>query len=159
MRYAIFLTFLGTCYAREPLSQSKVLELADNQRHSGVLKQASDFLYVDLEDSWIYKIAQQLQEEGFSEPPYFGNDLVGAHISVAFPLEIEKNKEIAECGMQIAFVPKRCEIVKLDQPSSILPNVTEVYLLVVEAPELDQIREKYHLPKLRYPFHITLGVK
>lgn len=31
--------------------------------------------------------------------------------------------------------------------------------VVVEAPELDAIRQKYGLPKTKYAYHITIGIK
>jgi hypothetical protein len=37
--------------------------------------------------------------------------------------------------------------------------MSEVYFVVVEAPELDRIRAKYGLPQRLYPFHITIGAK
>jgi len=159
MNYAILFALFGTCIAYEPLSQSKVLEFADTQLHSGPLKRSNDFLYVDVDDAWIHAVAPLIKEEGFTKPPYFGNDLVGAHISVAFPAEINNGQEIIECGTKIDFIPRGCAIVRLNKPSTHLPNVTEVYVLIVDAPTLDQIREQYQLPKLPYPFHITLGVK
>lgn len=161
MKYVILSAILlfESCSAYEPLSESKVLECFHAQLHSGVLKRVQDFLYVDIDDALIHQIAPLIQEEGFSKPSYFDNELVGAHISAAFPAEIEKINEIAECGTEISFIPKRCEIVYLEQPSPFLPNVKELYLLIIEAPQLDQIREKYGLPKQRYAFHITLGVK
>ena len=160
MEYVILAPILfGSCSACLSFSESKVLEFVHEQQRSGTLKRACDFLYVDIDDRWIHQIAPFIQEEGFSEPPYFGSELVGAHISVAFPSEIEKISEIAECSKEIDFDPKRCEIVYLENPNPFLPNVKELYLLIIEAPQLDRIREKYGLLKQSYPFHITLGVK
>ena len=163
MRYST-LTALAVfeLYAtRGTLSESKVLELVNSTLpHSGVLKKTSNFLYVDIDDAYIHQIALLIKEEGFSTPPYFDNiELVGAHISVAYPEEIENFTEIAECGTKIEFIPKRCEIIRLTKESSFFQNVEEVYLLIIEAPELDRMREKYGLPKRRYAFHITVGVK
>ena len=155
------LGIFNQCIAREALSEGEVLSFVNDALPlCGILKRSNHFLYVDLDDDYIYKLAPLIQKEDFSPPPYFGTpELVGAHISVAFPVEIENIAEVAGCGSKIIFTPKKCEIVRLTQPSSLLQNVEEIYLLVVEAPQLDQIREKYGLSEQYYPFHITLGVK
>ena len=64
-------------------------------------------------------------------------------------------KEIKECGEMISFVPKKCQVVHPPR----WKEIDEVYFIVVDAPQLDQIREKYGLPKREYDFHITIGVK
>ena len=55
----------------------------------------------------------------------------------------------------ISFIPKKCQVV---HPPG-WKEVDQVYFIVVDAPWLDQIREKYGLPKSKYAFHITIGVK
>ena len=55
----------------------------------------------------------------------------------------------------IYFTPKECQVV---YPTT-FQGVEAVYLVTVEAPQLDQIREKYGLPKRKYYFHITVGVR
>jgi len=64
-------------------------------------------------------------------------------------------ERIQECGETIDFVPKECQVVHPPRWKAI----DKVYFVVVEAPELDRIREKYGLLKRKYPFHITIGVK
>ena len=83
--------------------------------------------------------------------------LVGAHITVMYSDEIKKYgvERIQECGETIYFIPKECQIVHPPK----WQEIDEVYFVVVEAPELDRIREKYRLPKRKYEFHITIGVK
>lgn len=124
----------------------------------GVLKISHGFVYVDLDDKYVHKLITFLTQDGFKEPPYFGNtDLVGAHITVASPEETERYrlKEIQECGDVIPFTLKRCEVVHPPK----WKEIDELYLIVVESPELDKIRKKYGLPKQEYDFHITIGVK
>lgn len=124
----------------------------------GVLKNSEGFIYVDLDDSYVHKLVTFIQKDGFEEPPYFGSpNLVGAHITVIYPDEVEKYgiNDIQECGKTIHFTPKDCKIVRP-------PNweeIDEVYFIVIDAPELDEIREKYGLPKREYDLHITIGVK
>jgi hypothetical protein len=125
--------------------------------HYGILKNSSEFVYVEIDEKYIHKLVAFIQKDGFEEPPYFGSSNVGAHITVIYPNEIQKygTREIQECGEKIFFTPKECQIVHPPR----WEGMDEVYLIVVEAPELDKIREKYGLPKREYDFHITIGVK
>ena len=74
-----------------------------------------------------------------------------------YPDEIKKYgiKKVKECGDVISFVPQTCQVVHPPK----WKEIDEVYFVVVEAPQLDQIRKKYGLPKREYDFHITIGVK
>ncbi|HSX26391.1 MAG TPA: hypothetical protein VLE89_05225 [Chlamydiales bacterium] len=126
--------------------------------HTGVLKTNGQFVYVDLDDDYIHKLVPLIEEEGFEEPPYFGSPgLVGAHISVIYDEEMELYSlpPIQELGETIHFQVKECKIVSPPK----MKGVDKVYFIVVEAPELNRIREKYGLPKREHQFHITVGVK
>lgn len=132
--------------------------IEQNLPHHGTLRNSSGFVYVDLDDDYIHKLIPFIQQDGFQEPPYFGNaDLVGAHISVMDSEETVKYgiQEIQEYGEEISFFPQACQVV---HPLK-WKKMDEVYFIVVEAPQLDEIREKYGLPKREYAFHITVGVK
>ena len=123
----------------------------------GVLKNSQGFVYIDLDDAYIYKLVALIQDEGFKVPPYFGADLSGAHITVIDRDELRKYgvEEIQECGEIIHFTLKDCKIVRPPR----WQEIDQVYFIVIEAPQLDQIRQKYGLPKREYEFHITIGVK
>ena len=56
---------------------------------------------------------------------------------------------------QISFTLKECQIV---HPLR-LKEIDEVYLITIESPELDTIRQELELPKKKYDFHITIGMK
>ncbi len=124
----------------------------------GVLKESAGFVYVDVDDEFIHQLVTFIQEDGFEEPPYFGNaDLIGAHITVMYPDEVKNYGigEIQEAGEIIYFTPIECKVVHPPQ----WKEIDEVFFVVVEAPQLDQIRKKYGLPKREYDFHTTIGVK
>lgn len=123
-----------------------------------MLKSSDGFVYIDLDDEYVHKLTPFIQQEGFQEPPYFEEaGLVGAHITVIYPEEVIKYgiKEIEECGENISFVPKSCQVAYPPR----WKGIDQVCFIVVEAPLLDEIREKYGLPKREYDFHITIGVK
>lgn len=151
----------ATCIAEEIPAPScpVILNYIDkNLPHQGTLKNSNGFVYVDLDDNYVYKLISFIQQDGFQEPPYFGSPgLVGAHITVMYPEETKKYgiKEMKEYGSTISFVPTKCQVVHPPR----WEGIDEVYFIVVEAPELDKIREKYGLPKREYDFHITIGVK
>lgn len=159
---AIFLAvffFCSSCYAQEAPAQSEVLEYAKTHlTNSGTLQFSSGFAYVEVDDEYIFSLLPFIEKVGFIAPPYFGReDLVGAHVTVIYPHEVIEYgiQEIPECGQVISFTPKDCMVVHPPR----MQDVDEVYFIVVEAPELDAIREKYGLPKRQYEFHITIGVK
>jgi hypothetical protein len=123
----------------------------------GILKQAeSGFTYVELPDDYIHKLALFLKEEGYEEPDYFKEGYHGAHISVIYTHEAKKYlfDEIEEIGSTIYFQIKRCQ--KIDP---LKDGIEALYLVIVESPILDKIRKKYGLPKTKFDFHITIGVK
>jgi hypothetical protein len=113
-------------------------------------KDAKGFVYVALDDRYIH----ELVPEGFEEPPYFGDGLVGAHISV-MSAEEGCHLELEELGCQVEFCVERCEIVH----PPLWAERDLAYLIIVEAPALDLLRERYGLPPKEYPFHITIGRK
>ena len=160
LRYFLIFIILicGRCSAQEAFCPEILSYIKQELTQYGILKNSGGFIYVDIDDEYIHKLVTFIQQEGFEEPPYFGNaDLVGAHITVVYPSEVNQYGigKIEECGEIIYFTPKECKIVIPPKWS----NVKEVYFVVVESPEIERIRQKYGLPKREYDFHITIGVK
>ena len=135
----------------------QVMEEVRALPHSGNLEILENFVYVAVDDAYIHDLVHWIEPDGFEEPPYFGPGLVGAHITVISPEEMQKHgvRKIDEIGQTIRFTPRLC---KVAHPGR-WKEVEEVYFIEVESPELDQIRAKYGLPKQQYAFHITVGVK
>ena len=158
----VFLAWIGICtqcFAQTAPHCSQIMDYVEKKLpHCGVLKMTPTFVFVDLDDAYIHSLTPFIEQDGFQEPPYFGDPYTeGAHISIMYSEEVKKYgiKKIAECGEVIHFTPKTCEIVH----HSTWKEMEEIYLIVVDAPELDKIRKKYGLPPLNFPFHITIGVK
>lgn len=122
----------------------------------GILRENTDgFIYVDVDDNYIHELIHFIEGEGYQEPPYFGgSELVGAHISVVYANE-ERMGSLAEEGQIIHFTPRECRVVHPPHWN----GVEDVYLIEVDAPELDLIRAKYGLPKVEFGYHITIGIK
>jgi hypothetical protein len=153
-----FISLMSDGSTQEVLDSPIVLNYAHNELPNwGVLKNIEGFVYIDLDDDYIHKLIAFIKDDGFEEPPYFGAGLVGAHITVIYPEEITKYgiEEIQECGEIIFFTLKDCKIVHPPK----WQKIDEVYFIVIDAPQLDQIRQKYGLPTREYDFHITIGVK
>ena len=149
--------------------EKKILHYCkDHLSPTGILCDSGDFIHVNIDDGYIHDLISFISKDGFKEPPYFVHkeeapevlkdvDLVGAHITVISGYEQEQYQlnDIKECGSKITFTLKHCKIVL---PSN-LKGIEKVFLLTVESKELEDIREKYHLPKCQYAFHITIGIK
>ena len=120
----------------------------------GTLKQRGRFVYVDLHDDYIFKLHDYLEAMGYQTPPYFEESRsAGAHITAIYPKEIPSELMIAECGEQISFNIIGCREI---EPRH-WREMKRLFLLIVEAPRLDEIRKSYGLRPMRYPFHITVG--
>jgi hypothetical protein len=155
------LTFSATPVTTE-ISSSPSTEILSyiekNLPCHGILRNSNGFIYVDLDDQFIHELNAYIEKEGFEKPPYFGKTgLVGAHITLMYPYETKQYgiKEMEESGEKIVFTPIKCQVA---QPTN-WKGIDEVYFIVVDAPQLDQIREKYGLPKQDHDFHITIGIK
>lgn len=127
----------------------------ENLPHTGILRNTNGFVYLDIDNNFIYELVPFIQSAGFEMPPYFEREgLVGAHISVIFPNELTDVK-IEECGKEYSFQLVNCITVIPEQ----FKEPIEFCLLIVEAPELNKLREKYGLARSDHNLHITIGIK
>lgn len=113
---------------------------------------------MDIDDEYIHSLSHLVATEAFEVPPYFEHSsLVGAHISVVYPGEMNQYEAelIEEYGQIIEFIPRSCEVV---YPIK-WKGIDAAYLVIVEALQLNHLREKYGLLPLEHAFHITIGVK
>lgn len=144
---------LSSIFYASPQSEIKSY-IEHNLETCGTLEQTEKgFVYVKVSDEFIYSLQEMIIPEGFSPPPYFGEKLVGAHITVIKADEALTDK-IEELGEKIFFEVIECQIVYPHH----FDGVDAAYILTIESPELDAIREKYGLRKPIYPFHITIGI-
>lgn len=122
----------------------------------GTLGEAENgFVYLHIDDAFIHDLIKFIEPDGFIEPPYFGKPgLIGAHISVFYADE-PRTGLIEEIGQTFSFSPAQCKII---QPPN-WPEVEGVYIIEVDSPELDAIRQKYGLGPRELGFHITIGIK
>lgn len=119
-------------------------------------KLQNNFTYLDIDDAYIHTLFPLLQDQQIKKPDYFGEEAVGAHITVIYPGE---SKEINEedLNQEYDFAIKELVAVKIEKKT--------YYAILVESPSLMELRKKYDLPNLlcfksySIGFHITIGVK
>lgn len=136
----------------------QVLETAKKVNQIGQLcLKSNGYAYVDVDDDFIEKLADQLPVEGTFKPLSTGPKKQGAHISV-FHEDETIGKEIwdfVDAGDWFSF-----EVRELRYFERMTANgVKRCWLLAVDAPGLQRLRKHYGLkPKLQgHDFHITLG--
>lgn len=153
---SIALSFLSMGIAEPAPHSNEVIDFISHHLVTqGTLKHSDDFVYVEVNNEYIHGLAPLLSDLGFIPPDYCEGGKVGAHITVIYPDEMKLFgiDTIDEVNEPISFTIEECQIVYPRR------NFESAYLILVESPRLDQIREKYGFGKREYTFHITIGVK
>lgn len=111
--------------------------------------------YLDIDDNYIHHISPLINDKDAVKPDYFGDGLVGAHISVIYPSEETSCHEI-DLNQQHQFSVS-------NMYSAIIEN-KKYYVLKIKAPTLTSIRRRCGLPdKLFFKnywidLHITVAI-
>lgn len=137
-------------------SHSEALEIARKDLPSeGRLEQGRDgYIYLKVSNDYVHRLFPLIKQSGFHIPSSIQrNTKTGAHISVFYKKEGEHVGKIPEIGKIYSFIPTEIKVVR--------SKSKEYVILEVSAPELENLRKKYHLsPKLMgHEFHITLAEK
>ncbi|AMQ27062.1 TPA: hypothetical protein ACK8Z3_002482 [Legionella pneumophila] len=112
--------------------------------------------YLKIHDEWIHELFPLLQNEQIRKPDYFGNESIGAHISIIYP---EENTTINPKELDQEHRFKIKNIIKANL------ELKKYYAIIVEASSLVRLRKAYGLPENLYfkgysiHFHITVGVE
>ena len=135
-------------YAKENLNKSGKLCLDD-----------SGFIFVDVQNEYIYDLHNLLNDKKLAYPPYFSNSWSGgAHISVVLPGECNTlcHKALG-VSREISFEITGCYSVEPEN----LSNIDMAWFLTINSPVLERIRVALGLtPKIDdREFHITFSVK
>lgn len=143
-------------------NQTQVIEQAVQFEQRGILKQKDNgYLYLEVSNDYIGKILPLIDAPGKIVPPshYTSKKGIGAHISVMYENEQILNEiwEIKELGQEFSFTILELRTVKLNKDN----QIKKLWLLAVDAPELEQLRECYGLPSLMqgHNFHISIGTQ
>ena len=123
---------------------------------SGILKVSSNnFVYLDVDDRYIHQLFPLLHATNAKMPDYFGENGVGAHITVVYPEEDRKIRK-NDIGQLHHFQIKDFLAIDIGEK--------KYYAVFIEASSLVQLRKKYLLPDLlnfkgcSVGFHVTVGV-
>ncbi len=138
------------------LSVPKLFDTVAQLSMKGHLKMnAFELTYLDIDDNFIHQIFPLIPDMSAMKPEYFGEDLVGAHISVIYPDE--------DIVCHKSYLNKEHEFAVTGLFSAVLDN-KKYYVLKVKAPSLISLRRRHGLSdKLVFKncsldLHITVGV-
>jgi hypothetical protein len=138
------------------LNNKELIHKASRLPSSGTLvKSANNLIYLNINDAYIHHLFPLLKEKQIKKPNYFGKGLAGAHISVIYPEEAVQF-DTRDLGKQYQFKINELIIAEM--------NLKKYYVVLVECPELRQLRNKYGLAdQLNFKnywidLHITVGV-
>lgn len=139
------------------LSNNAIMDVSTKLRSSGHLELQDDYCYLNIDDDYIHQIYPLLSSYGnIKKPDYFDALIgVGAHISVIYPDE----------GITRFNLDSMIHGFSVIQFAKVRFQLETYYVLIVDAPSLQQVRRKHQLaPKPTFKkqnilFHITLGVE
>ena len=128
----------------------------------GTLKKTKDnYVYLDISNNIMNGLYSMLPEADTEKPPYNnkGFNNIGAHISVIYIDEYKDNnlEDIKEIGKEFKF---KTGIVYSVNPEG-WKEMSEIWFMDVDSPELEKMRQEYGLPKFidNHNFHISFAVK
>lgn len=126
----------------------------------GVLKEKSNgYLYLDLPNDYITQAIALIDAPGkmLASRDYTNRTGIGAHISVIFENERWDHQihEVLEVGQEFSFTIKEFGTLSAKNDKN------KIWMLIVEAPDLAMLRERYGLPTIPrdQDFHITIGLE
>lgn len=129
------------------------MSVGKNIEFEGKLKNKDGYVYLKLPDE-IISIFSSMISAPLSDPKKASDKWVGCHISVIHKDETDQN--IKEVGKNFKFTITGAKYLKPEG----WDEVSNVYFITVDSPELEKLREKYNLSKKYkgHDFHITIGV-
>lgn len=139
-----------------PLKIPAILSELKDLSNRGKLAVSDEIVFLDIDDEYIHRLFPLLKKLNVQKPDYFGEGLIGAHITVIYPeenVQIDRN----EMGKEHHFSIKGVFSADI--------NLKRYYVLMIKAPTLLELRRRYGLgDKLLFKdylidFHITIGVE
>ena len=122
----------------------------------GTLKINEGYIYLKVDDRYIFDLLPMLTQDNLETPPYFRSEKSpGAHISVIYETERSLLPPV------IPEIGDTFEFTLVDFYSIFIADHKEVYVLVITSPQLEAFRVKYgRTPKLLgHEYHITVAEK
>ena len=143
--------------------RKEVLQLVSHLPTVGyVTRNPTGYVFLDLDDEWIFSLQGIMEKFGYEVPPYFyGGQAVGAHISIlpaAFGNDYQDTD--VEVGRKINFQVKEA---RAFFPRYRWYGTEAVYMIFIESRELDNVLKGFNEPDYDGPayggFHIVVGIR
>ncbi|NGX32634.1 MAG: hypothetical protein K1060chlam4_00684 [Candidatus Anoxychlamydiales bacterium] len=148
-------------YQLKPQAKLAHWKWTTDVKFEGTIRQAKNgFIYLDIDDDFIYEINKLFKENNMKVPPYFGKNRTGAHISIISADEAKKYNlyNIEDLGKKITFDISYFTNLK---PSG-FKGVDNLSFVGINSSQLEKTRQKHSLSAKMHgshDFHITTGVK
>ena len=138
-----------------------ILQLVSQLPREGYLaRNPTGYIFLDLDDDWIFSVQDEMEKFGYEVPPYFfGPQAVGAHVSVV-PANLAKDHKegMVEVGKRVEF-----EVVRASTtfPIRYWYGTEAVFKIWVKSPELTRISKKIAGSRYNPPggFNIVVGIR
>jgi len=146
-------------------SEKSILKLISKlPKYGYVSLNSTGYVYLDLNDDWIYSLEDQLSKYGFDVPPYFyGTEPTGAHITIV-PSSFSKRfkNEDVPVGKKVKFQVVKAKAFFPKNWKNCWYGTEAVYFVWVKSKDLLSIARKLAGPKYNPSygmFHINVGVR
>ena len=138
----------------------EVLMLLSDLPRTGHISRNPDtgYIYLDLDDDWIFNVSTLMESYGYETPPYFyGNGATGAHISL-IPAAVGKHylEEDVDVGKEISLTVIGASPL---YPTYRFYGTESLYVVWVESEELEKYIERFNQRVGFKHFHIVIGVR
>lgn len=164
LRYLLVLSLLCSSRLSAAVYQTEdqpiALQRLSFLSQKGVLKEKSNgYLYLDLPNDYITQAIALIETSGKMLPSrdYTNRKGIGAHISVIFENERWNSQiyEVLEVGQEFSFSIKEFGTLSAKNDKN------KIWMLIVDAPDLEALRERYGLNRIArdQDFHITIGLE
>lgn len=139
-------------------SSKEVLKLLSDLPRNGYITRNPNtgYIYLDLDDDWIFNVSTLMEKYGYETPPYFyGNSATGAHISL-IPASVGKNylKEDVDVGKKISFTVTGASPL---YPTYRFYGIESLYVVWLECEELVKYLESFNQTVGFKHFHIIVA--
>ena len=142
-------------------SGEDILKLVSDLPREGYLaRNPTGYIFLDLDDSWIFSLQKEMEKFGYDVPPYFaGDQAVGTHITVVPASYSSRYKEgEVDVGKKVTF-----DVVRAGPtfPNRYWYGAEAVYKIWVRSPQLNSTSKKLAGPGYKPPggFNIVVGVR
>ena len=143
-------------------SDKDVMEIVSTlPKHGYVTMNSTGYVFLDLDDDWIFKLGDVMAEYGFETPPYFyGTEPTGAHVTmVPANLSSRFSKDNVPLGKKVNFQVVKA---KVFYPKRRWYGTEAGYFVWIKSNELLKISRSLAGPRYNPSygmFHIVVGVR